>query len=423
VQLVWRADLDAEKVSTWDDILEAAPPVSTEALPLRIGAAKRWLAGERSAVADVEGAAPDEKEARDAERTFLIWRGPDVPSTNTVREIRPGDTIVLPSAAGGCDRFGWNPDSRTPVRDIGDECFNERARAGGGRFRLRAHPLVRFPDAAEGDQRKTLRELLTRAAAGDDEAVVEIDALINPDRISLDWRAARVYGAGDALLAQSARRSRALKTAESDETDERDESSLTVGVSLHDHTHGVVEKARLFVERSGLGGTAAQTVIVSAERHDLGKWDGRFQLLLGNIRIEPAAKGRGGSPRDRRRRRRESGYPAGARHEYASVALAEAYGDWPEDCDRELALYLIGTHHGLGRPFPPVWSDSEEIRAEINGTPVSVHNVSRIARIDSGWSDRFWSLIQKYGWWGLAYLEAVLRRADCVRSREEEEGE
>jgi CRISPR-associated endonuclease/helicase Cas3 len=102
--------------------------------------------------------------------------------------------------------------------------------------------------------------------------------------------------------------------------------------------------------------------------------------------------------------------------------LAEKRGGWPEGCDSELALHLIGTHHGWGRPFPPVWDDGENaIEAEIDGAHVTVAGVHRIARLDSGWAERYAALTRKYGWWGLAYLETILRRADCVQSREEQE--
>jgi CRISPR-associated endonuclease/helicase Cas3 len=78
--------------------------------------------------------------------------------------------------------------------------------------------------------------------------------------------------------------------------------------------------------------------------------------------------------------------------------------------DPELVLYLIGVHHGYGRPLFPVWEE----------TAPDTPSGWQLARIDSGWVDRFWNLNRKYGYWGLAYLEGILRRADCMESRLEE---
>jgi len=99
--------------------------------------------------------------------------------------------------------------------------------------------------------------------------------------------------------------------------------------------------------------------------------DERFQELLDPLRdseLEPLAKGDGRSRRGVWRLLGRDQYPKGARHEFASAALAEARALWPDGCDSELALYLIGTHHGFGRPFAPVWLDGDyAVRARIGG--------------------------------------------------------
>src|SRR5207302_323249 len=50
---------------------------------------------------------------------------------------------------------------------------------------------------------------------------------------------------------------------------------------------------------------------------------------------------------------RRAGLEKGARHEVASLTFAEEYLKSVTANDAELVLWLIGTHHGNGRPFFP----------------------------------------------------------------------
>src|SRR5687767_13689465 len=97
-----------------------------EVLALRLPVVRAWLTGrDVPDLGDVEGgstSAEDRTEAPLARRA-LRWAGPDAGETRVIdpAELLPGDTIVVPSTYGGCDRFGWNPASTEPVTDVGDE--------------------------------------------------------------------------------------------------------------------------------------------------------------------------------------------------------------------------------------------------------------------------------------------------------------
>ncbi len=430
VQIVWRADMQhADTEEDWISIVAAAPPLSTEALPLPFGAAMRWLARNDATVVDMEGVGADEEQEK-AKREALIWRGEEK-STTKLESLRPGDTVVVRSNEGGCDDFGWTPGLDRAVVDIGDPCANARAEAGGGRYRIRVHPMVVFPKDPE--KQKELRDVIARAEEEDTteelKELVEVAPELAKAAAEVEWGRARPYTHGGVIVVSKKfglkEKKKKSPWRELDETDEDDTGSLTTHVTLACHTAGVVENARIFAQKCGLEVTIEKAIAVAAERHDLGKCDERFQRLLSPLWATGdkfLAKNDGCSRREFRKRQIDSGYPKGARHEFASVALAEALGHWPEECDSELALHLIGTHHGNGRALPPVWIDHDyEVRAQVNGHEVAVRGAHRVSRLDSGWTDRYWAMTRKYGWWGLAYLEAILRRADCVRSREEQE--
>jgi CRISPR-associated endonuclease/helicase Cas3 len=89
-----------------------------------------------------------------------------------------------------------------------------------------------------------------------------------------------------------------------------------------------------------------------------------------------------------------------------------------------LILHLIAAHHGYARPFAPIVPDAEPPDVTVNA--VTLTGPTRVEcpphRLDSGIAERFWTLTRSYGWWGLAYLEAILRLADQQASADEDAG-
>lgn len=241
-------------------------------------------------------------------------------------------------------------------------------------------------------------------------------------------------------------------------TDESDRSNIDCGASirLERHTRSVVERATRFASCLPGNGFMPAALINAARLHDLGKLDPRWQGMIRSgqpparvAHLPPLAKSDAPlrTATEQRAAARRAGLPPGFRHEMLSMQIAEharckdgrsLLDGLPDDL-RDLVLHLIASHHGHARPLAPVVSDDSPqplpgFDLETNGKgdgrlvlpamdasgrtdweKIPAH------RLDSGVCDRFWTLTRRYGWWGLAYLEAILRLADRAVSREEQE--
>ncbi|WP_434739326.1 type I-G CRISPR-associated helicase/endonuclease Cas3g [Micromonospora sp. SH-82] len=182
-------------------------------------------------------------------------------------------------------------------------------------------------------------------------------------------------------------------------------------VPLRQHADAVADRAATVADRLGLPADLVEALRLAGLHHDDGKADDRFQRSLrdGPAPIEPLAKSGVRDIRTIRRLRTASGLPTGWRHEQLSVTRA-----WPalsalDDDSRELVARLVGTSHGHGRHgFPHTSGQLVDTADEITTT-----------LFDEGlWDELIERTHTRWGVWGCAYLEALLRAADGQVSAE-----
>lgn len=468
VQVVWRADIDLSTDETREksmDTLAMCPPATAESLAVPVWVMRRWMdKGETSLgeISDVEGVAGAASTAGVGDgagvsrRRVVQWRGRD--EAEVVARgwrIRPGDVIVVPAAEEEWDALGDLPSliDGAPVLDWGDRAYAAmRARA-----MLRLHPAVvtMWP---EGEYKGRFMQLAHESRNEFEEDPDGFVASLKDELLMMaeDGAAPFWLRKSAAALAKDAGLKRSIiphplnegvilrgrapigdKPLDAVEeevdwfTDEDDAAaSGTVPIGLVSHLEGVSNLAGRFASGCGMPESLVSAIKTAGRLHDLGKADSRFQALLrgGN----PWAVGEllaksDGMPQGRlsqERARKAVKYPKGGRHELLSVRMAEsAPGLLPEEAEyRELVLHLIESHHGHCRPFAPVVDDPEPVEAsvEINGHRPSARSDTGLERLDSGVAERFWRLTRRYGWWGLAWLEAIVRLSDHRRSEAEE---
>lgn len=458
VQVCWRADIDmrtpdAEAASK--DALTFCPPAAAECLPVPIGTFKRWMTGEEGDddTADVEVATDGENdtrvEGRIEPRRVLRWRGrKEIEATADSKTIRPGEIIVIPAETGRWESLGDLPHGPgvMPALDWGDRAHRQtRAKA-----QLRLHPAVvaQWPEFAakpqlfelandaqvryEEDPDGLVNELIDalKSAGNDENAPAwlrEIASALAKDRHLR--RGIKLHPLAG-LIVQGRRRLPAVYEATDHFSDEDDAAaSGTVRVPLFEHLPGVAAYARRFAAGCGLPRPLVDAIERAGLLHDLGKADPRFQALLrnGNPWAGDVLLAKSNDiPQSRsayERARKAADYPEGGRHELLSVRLVEnASGLLPDDeILKYFVLHLVASHHGYCRPFAPVVFDDKplDVKLEFHGHTLVQSTDTGMERLDSGVADRFWQLVRHYGWWGLAWLEAILRLADHRRSEAE----
>jgi CRISPR-associated endonuclease/helicase Cas3 len=170
-------------------------------------------------------------------------------------------------------------------------------------------------------------------------------------------------------------------------------------VLLASHVADVEKRLGEILSGLSLGESLTNCLKIAAHFHDEGKRRLIFQSVLGNRNAPDVWWAKSG-------RRSGIGLEEKYRHEFGSLnelPAAEELGI--TDDERELALHLIAAHHGRARPHFP----ADEVFDPNQQQQASDEMAMTVPQ-------RFGRLQRRYGRWGLAYLESLLRAADWSAS-------
>ena len=162
-------------------------------------------------------------------------------------------------------------------------------------------------------------------------------------------------------------------------------------------------RAQILTSALGLRTAYADMLAVAARLHDEGKCIERWQRAF-NAPLDGKVYAKTKGPINFRRL---DGY----RHEFGSLPRAEKDEEFKSlpPALQELALHLVAAHHGWARPVTPT-SGSDE-------PPSVLEERARDVAL------RFARLQKRWGPWGLAWWESLLRAADQQASRDNDAGE
>ncbi|HUY35659.1 MAG TPA: type I-U CRISPR-associated helicase/endonuclease Cas3 [Pirellulales bacterium] len=272
------------------------------------------------------------------------------------KERIEGKTVLLPPSAGGL-KAGMLDGGSPTANDVADVLFVDEERT----------QLVRVRVEDREDERAKNMRLIRRidfTSSDDDE---------DAEGKSWYWFGVNNYG----------------------------EKTAKLPVLWRVHVDDVIGHARTIVANLPLDQKLKDAIIVAAQLHDHGKKRRQFQTVLSNRRYPAVVLAKSGKKGGR--------IAETYRHEFGSlleVANQPELNTITDPDMKELVLHLIAAHHGRARPhFPQDEAFDPEPPTGSNPTDMAMSVPRRFARLQ-----------RKYGRWGLAYLESLLRAADWAAS-------
>ncbi len=180
--------------------------------------------------------------------------------------------------------------------------------------------------------------------------------------------------------------------------------------ALVEHQSWAAERANAIGKRLGLPDDYVRMLCIAARLHDEGKRAQRWQRAFRAER-DAVKLGMAGQPLAKTRGPINQAVLAGYRHEFGSLPYAKEdveFKKLPVEM-QDLVLHLIAAHHGFARPL--ISTDGCE-----DAPPSVLEERAREVAL------RFARLQNRWGTWGLAWWEALLRAADVQASRANEAG-
>ena len=375
------------------DFFAVAPPHLTEIVEVSTDRVHKWLLERAKKLAEEVGKAGAKAASDGAEDADTVDRSPlDIQTVVAIKRGRSGKDTELFTLDDLIKAANSRNDKETHKRSIGNRTLILDARMGGlssdGLFDPQKEEDASTPD--NDDAWETVIGFRVRSITPDAE---------NPDA---DWHKPYLFDLRRDGEGQPLRQLRVEKYKGALATEEERSLSPKQAQKLAEHQEWAARKAEKLVGLLELPGNIGKAIVLAARLHDEGKKAANWQRAFSAGADGIYAKTTGPFMR---------GVLTGYRHEFGSLAYVQendAFKALPDDL-KDLVLHLVAAHHGRARPVI-------ETAGCADGPPSQLTARARDVAL------RFARLQKRFGPWGLAWLEAILRAADAQASSDLDEG-